>query len=298
MNPHEPPSTKRRFGTKLVRRIAWVVLVGAVLLIAARIALCLVPLPSSLFAGNPPDVEFVDREGRPLRLVRPDGRPFRRTVEYGEIPQSLIQATCAAEDRRFWRHSGVDWLATLRACGQLVLHRRVVSGGSTITQQLIKLSQPRPRTFTTKIIEAVQAMRLEHIWSKQRILAAYLNRVDYGNFNRGCAMAVQFYFAKPLRDLSPAECALLAALPQAPSRLNPLSHQDRAVKRQRWVLAQMGQNGWLSVDQLECALKEPLHFAPSQRTFECPHFIDRLPGVGQRIHQCEQNESTNNRHDS
>ncbi len=170
----------------------------------------------------------------------------------------------------------MDWLASFRACGQLVFHRRIISGGSTITQQLIKLSQPRPRTFATKIIEALQALRLEQVWTKQQILAAYLNRVEYGNFNRGCSVAADFYFHKPLHDLSPAECALLAGLPQAPSRLNPLSHYDRAVKRQRWVLGQMYRHGWLTDEQLSRALAEPLRIDPRQRVFECPHFIDLL----------------------
>ena len=172
--------------------------------------------------------------------------PSAGRFEYGEIPQPLVQATLAAEDRRFWRHPGVDWRATGRAAWQWVRHRRVVSGGSTITQQLIKLAQPRPRNLRTKLIEAAQALRLEQVWDKQRILAAYLNRLDYGNFNRGCAAAADFYFGKPLSDLSPAECALLAGLPQAPSRLNPHTHFDRAVKRQQWILGQMRQAGWLT----------------------------------------------------
>ena len=142
------------------------------------------PLPPALFENRLPELEFVDRTGQPLRVVRPDGSPFRRPVEYGEIPQALVHATLAAEDRRFWRHPGVDWKATARAAYQWVRHRRVISGGSTITQQLIKLAEPRPRSLRTKLIEAVQALRLEQVWDKQRILAAYLNRLDYGNFNR------------------------------------------------------------------------------------------------------------------
>ena len=104
-------------------------------------------------------------------------------------------------------------------------------------------------------------MRLEQVWDKQRILAAYLNRLDYGNFNRGCAAAAEFYFAKPPGDLSPAECAMLAALPQAPSRLNPQAHLDRAVKRQRWILGQMKQSGWLTEAEYQRASREPLRFA-------------------------------------
>src|SRR5207248_8813540 len=140
---------------------------------------------------------------------------------------------------RFWQHPGVDWRASLRAARDLLLHRRIISGGSTITQQLIKLAQPRPRNFGTKIVEAAQALRLEQVWGKQRILAEYLNRIDYGNLNNGCAAAAQFYFGKALRDLSDAECALLAGLPQAPTRLNPLRNLERARKRQQWILGQM-----------------------------------------------------------
>jgi penicillin-binding protein 1C len=224
-------------------------------------------------------VELLDRSGQTLRVVRPDGSPFRRQVAYGEIPQSLVQATLAAEDRRFWRHPGVDWRATARAAWQLARHRRAVSGASTITQQLIKLAEPRPRTLRTKLIEAVQALRLEQVWDKQQILAAYLNRLDYGNFNRGCAAAADFYFSTPLRDLSPAECALLAALPQAPTRLNPHAHFDRAVKRQHWILGQMRQAGWLTEAQFQRANLEPLHLAAARRVFEAPHFVDLVLSV-------------------
>jgi penicillin-binding protein 1C len=219
-------------------------------------------------------LDFVDRNGHPLRAVPLDNNPFQQPVQYADIPLPLIQATLAAEDRRFWHHAGVDWRASLRAAGQFLLHRRVISGGSTITQQLIKLAQPRPRTLRTKVIEAVQALRLEQIWNKQQILATYLGRLDYGNFNRGCAAAARFYFAKPLRDLSPAECSLLAALPQAPSRLNPHAHFQRALKRQHWILARMHRAGWLADAEFARALAEQLALAAPRRTFEAPHFID------------------------
>jgi membrane carboxypeptidase/penicillin-binding protein PbpC len=266
----------------LTKCAAFSLLACALILLASWLALPLVPLPCALFADHAPGLEFLDRTGKPLRVVRPDGSPFHRPVEYGEIPQPLIQATLAAEDRRFWRHPGVDWRATAWAAWQWVRHRRVVSGGSTITQQLIKLAEPRPRNLRTKLVEAVQALRLEQVWDKQRILAAYLDRLDYGNFNRGCAAAADFYFAKPLRDLSPAECALLAALPQAPSRLNPHTHFERAVKRQQWVLGQMNRAGWLTDAQFQRALRERLNLAAARRTFEAPHFVDLLLSAERR----------------
>jgi len=282
----------RPLGRKLACVSAWGILACGLMLLAGWLGLRWVPLPPALFRAQLPEWEFLDRTGQPLRSVRPDNQPFRHTVEYGEIPQPLIQATLAAEDRRFWHHPGVDWRGSARAAWQLARHRRILSGGSTITQQLIKLAERRPRTLRTKLIEAVQALRLEQVWDKQRIFAAYLNRLDYGNFNRGCEAAAQYYFAKSLGDLSPAECALLAGLPQAPTRLNPNSHFGRAVKRQQWILGQMRLAGWLTEDQFQRAIREPVRLAAARRSFEAPHFMDLVlslerapdapPGLGVR----------------
>jgi len=253
------------------------------LLLVGGLALCLVPLPAALLTGQTPGLEILDRTGQPLRLMRHGDDPFSQQVNYGQIPEPLVRATLAAEDKRFWQHRGVDWRATLRAAWQFTRYRRIRSGGSTITQQLIKLAEPRPRTLRTKITEAAQALRLEQVWNKQRILAEYLNRLDYGNFSRGCAASAKFYFDKPLSDLSPAECALLAGLPQAPSRLNPRLHLDRALKRQHWVLNQMRLTGALSQDQLQEAGSEPLRLAFCRRGFEAPHFLNFLAEAGRAL---------------
>jgi penicillin-binding protein 1C len=97
-----------------------------------------VRLPEALFSAPPPQVELLDRHGVPLRIVRPRGEPFNKAAAYAEIPQALVNATVSAEDKRFWEHGGVDWRASARAAWQFVRHQRVISGGSTITQQLIK----------------------------------------------------------------------------------------------------------------------------------------------------------------
>ena len=240
------------------------------------LALRWVPLPTALFVPPPAQLELTDRHGVPLRIVRPQDRPFGQPVACFEIPQALIHATLAAEDKRFWDHPGVDWRSTLRAMWSLARYRRIVSGGSTITQQLIKMTQPRPRTFRAKFIEALQALRLEQVWNKQRILTEYYNRLDYGNLNTGCAAAAQFYCGKPLSDLSTAECALLAGLPQAPSRLNPLRHLDRARKRQQWILLRMFAAGRLTREEFDRARGERLHLATPQRAFRAPHFADLI----------------------
>jgi penicillin-binding protein 1C len=244
--------------------------------LAAWAGLHFVPLPRALFEPPPATREFTDRNGAPLRIVPLGEQGLAKPVRFSQIPQPLVQATLAAEDRRFWRHLGVDWRASLRAAADLVRHRRVISGGSTITQQLIKLAQPRPRTFRTKVIEAVQALRLEQVWDKQRILTEYLNRIDYGNFNTGCAAAASYYLGKPLDGLSAAECALLAGLPQAPGRLNPAKHFDRAHKRQQWILGRMRAAGWLTDAECELALAESARLKFVARPFQAPHFVDLL----------------------
>ena len=248
-------------------------LIGSALILLATLCAVLlvafVPLPPALFTPSPPAVELLDRNGEPLRLSRSGDQPFQQCAALSDVPQALVSATLAAEDRRFFSHHGVDWLADIRASWQMIWNRRIISGASTITQQLIKVSAPRPRTFRAKIIETAQALRLERVWDKQRILTEYLNRVNYGNFNRGCAAAAQFYFAKSLRDLSAAECALLAGLPQSPSRLNPRAHFASARRRQVWILQRMRQAGWLTDGEHQRAMLEPLRLAhadmPSKR---------------------------------
>lgn len=257
------------------RTVRWAVLALAALA-AAWFSIRLVPLPKGLLVPQPAGTEYLDRAGRPLRTLPGGDELFRRRVAYHEIPQALVQATLAAEDRRFWEHPGVDLRGTARAAWQLLKNRRIVSGGSTITQQLIKLSEPRKRTFRSKLIEAIQAIRLEQVWTKQEILAAYLNRIEYGNGVAGCALAARYYFGKSLHDLSPAESALLAGLPQAPTRLNPLAHPDRAQKRQFWILDQMLGLNWMDSTEYERAKLEKLVFPTDRRAFEAPHFVDLL----------------------
>ncbi len=204
---------------------------------------------------------LLDRHGEPIaHLTLPDSsRTSRFSLE--DLPADLIACTIAAEDKRFYHHGGIDLLATLRAGRDLIAHRRVVSGASTITQQLIKISSPPAnRSPFTKIYEALAARRLEMTWSKKQILTAYLNRLDYGNLRIGAAEATRFYFQKPLADLSLAECALLAGLPQAPSRLNPIRHPQQAVVRRNTILTRLA--GGNLTSRITVALAEPVVLRP------------------------------------
>ena len=253
------------------------------ILIVGRLALHFVPLPGRL--NQPPAVSPVvtDRHGKTLRELLNDGHYARAAIPFEDIPARLRQATLAAEDKRFYTHGGVDPWAVLRAVAGQAGWRRAGerrSGGSTISEQLIKLAEPRPRTLFSKGLEAVQAWRLEEVCQKDDILAAYLNRLDYGNLNFGCAEAAHAYFNKPPRDLSTAEAAFLAALPQSPTQLNPYRHLERAKLRQQWVLQRMAADGYLTVDELSRARAEPLRLCPKRRPFEAPHFVDWLLARG------------------
>ncbi|MEY2541268.1 MAG: penicillin-binding protein, partial [Verrucomicrobiota bacterium] len=155
-------------------------------------------------------------------------------------------------------------------------HRHLQSGASTITQQLIKLGGPAPRTSLQKAKEIWLALRLEMTWSKPRILEGYFNRLDYGNLQIGIGAASGYYFGKPPSDLSPAESAFLAGLPKAPSRLNPHNDLAAAQARQRWVLHRMCANGNMDRESFERALAEPIQLLPPRHEFEAPHFVDLL----------------------
>lgn len=262
------------------RRRRWTVVaaIGLALPLAGWLlsswALRWVPLPEGLLHPPPPALELADRQGRPLRRVPSPAGYVGDRLGLASISDHLVEATLAAEDRRFWRHGGVDWRATARAAFQWARYRRVISGGSTVSQQVIKLAQPRPRTLWTKAREAVQAWRLEQVWTKERILVEYLNRLDYGHRRIGCHAAAAFYFGKPVGDLSLAEAALLAGLPQAPARLDPHRHFDRARKRQEWILGRMCVNGQIPAASWQRALLEPIRLAPPVSEFRAPHFAD------------------------
>ena len=244
--------------------------------IAVILALRFTPIPSSLERGIIPSVEFLDRNGRPLRTLLVDQRRYARRVQLSEISPHMLGATLSAEDRHFYRHIGVDPAAIGRALVYAMRHRHLQSGASTITQQLIKLSQPAPRTAWQKTREIWLALRLEMTWPKKRILEEYLNRLDYGNLQIGIGAASSYYLGKPPSDLSPAESAFLAGLPKAPSRLNPHNDLAAAQARQRWVLQRMRVNGSIDRASFDRALAEPVQLLPPRHEFEAPHFVDLL----------------------
>jgi penicillin-binding protein 1C len=247
----------------------------AALLIAGELVPRLFPIPAALLRPPVQSIALLDRNGVPLREARVAER-FSHELSLDEVPPNVIDAVLAAEDKRFFSHHGIDWLAAGRAMLAGLRHGRIVSGASTITQQLVKISERRPRTLRAKIIESLTALRLEQSWSKDRILAAYLNRLDFGNLNIGLAAAADYYFGKPISDLSDAEAAFLAGLPKNPRRLNPHVAPDAAQRRQVTVLARMRANHQLDAVRYDRAIAEPLALRPPRRRFRAPHFVEMV----------------------
>lgn len=229
------------------------------------------PIPDSLTKSPVASPVLLDRKGEPIRYLTSSDFSRSAPAKLSEIPASLIDSTLAAEDKRFYQHHGIDVFATARATWAFVRNQRVISGASTITQQLAKLSRPpTDRNLKAKFFEAMLARRLEMVWEKDRILEAYFARLEYGNLRTGPVEAARFYFQKPLGDLSLGECSLLAGLPQAPSRLNPVRHPERAMKRRAFVLGRLAVTGKYTKEAIELARSEPITLRPLRETASAP----------------------------
>ncbi|TLD71922.1 penicillin-binding protein 1C [Phragmitibacter flavus] len=244
-----------------------------------------IPLPKTLLAPQPLSPTYFASDGKPLRqLLAADGQRITTPVTYTDLPEPLIHALLAAEDQRFFSHGGIDLLAILRAAKDNLSQNRITSGASTLTQQLIKTTSPKaPRTYLQKIREALQARHLELTWSKQDILTAYFNRVSFGNLLTGIHSAAESYLNKPLRDLTPAECAFLAALPQSPTRLNPHRNLPAVQARQKRILCLMHQHGWLTEEALHLAQNEPLTLHRHSAHFSAPHATSLISNLKSEI---------------
>ncbi len=183
----------------------------------------------------------------------------RYYVSIDEVPEKLIHAFIAAEDRNFFEHPGVDLSAIVRAFFANLKAGRVVQGGSTITQQLAKnLFLTRERTIGRKIREALLAIKIERTFDKRKILELYLNQIYLGNGTYGVEAASRVYFGKSVKDLNLEEAALLAGLPKAPSRFNPFVNPELAQTRRNYVLRRMLEEGYITPEEYEVAVSKPV----------------------------------------
>jgi penicillin-binding protein 1C len=222
----------------------------------------------------------LDRQGRILRLGLEAGGRKLIKLPPGELPAKVAAAFVAAEDQRFWTHPGVDPLAVLRAASGNLAAGRIVSGASTITMQLARLTYPGERTYYRKLVEMLRSGRIELALSKPEILRGYLDRVPMGNNLMGVESAAQLYFGKTAAQLGAGEAALLAALARAPGTLNPYGpNLSRLRRRQEQVLQRQARLGQLSPAESAAAGPVSLQQARGRKPrfpFEAPHFTNHV----------------------
>ncbi|MBN1427496.1 MAG: PBP1A family penicillin-binding protein [Anaerolineae bacterium] len=275
----EPLLCRLRAGRRwLIAGGALVVLIGIMWGIRAWLFIDL-PDVADLSQGlHIPSIRITDRYGRPLYEVIGDNAGRHTVVPLEQIPPACRQATIATEDATFYTNPGVDLRGIARALWINLRGGDVLSGGSTITQQVARnqLLDPHERAernLTRKLREAILAYRLSRRYSKDDILALYLNQTYYGNLAYGIDAAARAYFGKPVNDLDLAECALLAGLPQSPGLYDPLTDPVAAHKRQSVVLDLMVNSGFIELEEASMARREVLAFSAERYSIEAPHFV-------------------------
>lgn len=232
-------------------------------------------LPSPTILGSeaqPQSTKIYDRQGILLYTIYSSKNAT--FVPLSHIPKHVQQATIAIEDKDFYNHGAIDLRGIARAAYLLLTHKQL-QGGSTLTQQLVKTSLLSPeRTFKRKIKEVVLSFATELIYSKDKVLEMYLNQVPYGGTAYGVEAASQTYFGKKVKDLSLAESAFLAGLPESPTTFSPFgSHPELAKARQETILEKMHEQGYISQKDMLAAKKEKLHFQQFSNNIKAPHFV-------------------------
>lgn len=218
----------------------------------------------------------VAKDGTPLwRFADKDG-VWRYQISLDEVPPHFIEALLTYEDRHFYQHWGINPLSMLRAAGQWIKNGHIVSGGSTLTMQVARLIEPHHKTIFGKFRQIFRALQLEWHYSKNDILTLYLNRAPYGGTLQGIGAASWAYLGKPPSALLPAESALLAVLPQAPSRLRPDRYPERAQHARNKVLDRLEEYQVWSSSQIKDIRQEDIWLAPRKKPQLAPLLARRL----------------------
>ncbi|MEY4598497.1 MAG: hypothetical protein RLZZ445_1294 [Pseudomonadota bacterium] len=212
----------------------------------------------------------------PLRVFSADGKLIgefgeerRAVVKLEQVPKTLVNAIVAAEDERFYQHGGVDYLGVARAALSNFTSGGAKQGASTITMQVARnFFLSKEKTLTRKFNEMLLAFKIESNLSKQQIIELYINQIYLGQRAYGFASAAQTYYGRPLAELSIAQQAMLAGLPKAPSRFNPIANPSRAKLRQQYVLRRMRELGMITPEQLANADKEPVVIRQAANEFQ------------------------------
>jgi penicillin-binding protein 1A len=265
--PVTAPSARRpSWAGASLRVLAW--LVGGVMA-GTLMLLLLIAVALAVAYPNLPEISGLTdyRPKLPLRVVSADGvllgefgEERRVFTPIARIPRVMQEAVLAIEDARFYRHSGVDYLGVIRA-GLAQFNKAKSQGASTITMQVARnFYLSTEKTFTRKIYEILLALKIESQLKKEQILEIYMNQIFLGQRAYGFAAASDIYFGKPLQELTIAEAAMLAGLPQAPSAYNPVSNPQRATRRQQYIIQRMFENGFITEQEAEAARKQVLRY--------------------------------------
>jgi penicillin-binding protein 1A len=257
-----------------VRLINWVLLAALIGTLASIFAIGSVYL---LIKPNFPEIDLVDEDVLqiPLKVLTSDGVLIgefgdqkRRNIEYKDIPKNLKNAFLAAEDDQFFEHNGVRLASLVRAVYQMVQSGEIVSGGGTITMQVVRgYLLSRDQKIIRKIKEIYLAFELESSASKEDIFSLYLNTIFLGNRSYGVEAAANKYFSKSINELTLAESALIASSAQLPSRINPLRSPDKSIIRRNWILGRMYKLGYIGRAQFLLARSEPINLTQLDSSF-------------------------------
>ncbi len=238
-----------------MRLIKWLLILFIWLALFSSIAvtwsLLNLPETESIQISRQPSITFLDKDGR---IIASYGDVYGQSIQFNDLPENLINAVIVTEDKSFFKHPGIDYKGVLRAAYTNVKNRRIVQGGSTITQQLAKnLFLTPERSFTRKLHELILSFWLEMRFSKEQILSIYLNRVYLGSGTYGVQAASEKYFNKKVQDLTLYECAVIASLLKAPSRYNPIANFELSKKRASLVLNNMVKDNMITLKQVNQA---------------------------------------------
>ena len=256
--------------------------IGAIMAAAAGVGVFFylsrnLPQISNLTQYHPPIITTVySDDGRKIAEFFEERRIIKPLEE---MPPALINAFIAAEDSRFYKHKGIDFYSITRAFFKNLEAGTIVQGGSTITQQVTKSFLLTPhKTYTRKIKEAILAYRIDKAFNKKEILYLYLNQIYLGHGAYGVEAAAENYFGKSITDLNLAECAILAGLPQAPSKYSPFRHPERAKQRQIYVLNRMVTEGYITQPQADEAINTEVEIKPRRNLYieEIPYYTEQV----------------------
>jgi len=247
---------------KLVKIISWLFAMGSVLLVAGIFYIYAVMVPTLPSIEHLEDAQYQV----PLRvydknevLLAEFGEHRRIPVKFARIPRSLIDAVVAVEDDQFWNHSGIDFYALMAATYELLTTGRKTRGGSTITMQVARNFFLSPeQTYSRKFNEMLLALKIESVFNKEKIIELYLNKIFLGHRAYGISAASQVYYDKKLEDLSLAQAAMIAGLPKAPSKYNPITNPERALIRRNYILSRMRILKYIDEDEFNISRLEPV----------------------------------------